>query len=200
MCHPQFKQGPPSETAQVASNFLQQVLNNSGFIDLEDLCIEKGKFVWVLYIDLTCLNYGGNILDVSVKAMTSALKNVMVPKASVIKQEDDNSDVTVQLEISPESNFRRPLKLGNVPISHTICLFENKLLLDPTAEEEELCTSVTIVLTTDNEVCHLHKPGGTAVAPDQLQKCISLSKKHSKSVQKLIEAASNVQLERNKQT
>ena len=50
------------------------------------------------------------------------------------------------------------------------------------------------------DICHLHKPGGTAVAPDQLQKCISLSKKHSKSVQKLIEAASNVQLERNKQT
>ena len=75
LCHPQFKKGPPSEIAQVASNFLNQVLHNSGFINLEDLCILEGKFVWVLYIDLTCLNYGGNILDVSVKAMISALKN-----------------------------------------------------------------------------------------------------------------------------
>ena len=84
LCHPQFKKGPPSEIAQVASNFLNQVLHNSGFINLEDLCILEGKFVWVLYIDLTCLNYGGNILDVSVKAMISALKNVKVPHVDVI--------------------------------------------------------------------------------------------------------------------
>ena len=56
-----------------------------------------------------------------------------------------------------------------------------------------------LVLTPENEVCHLHKPGGVAVAPDQLQKCISFAKKHSKSVQKLIETASNVQMARNKQ-
>ena len=84
LCHPQFKKGPPSEIAQVASNFLNQVLHNSGFINLEDLCILEGKFVWVLYIDLTCLNYGGNILDVSVKAMISALKNVKVPHVDLI--------------------------------------------------------------------------------------------------------------------
>ena len=55
------------------------------------------------------------------------------------------------------------------------------------------------MLTPENEVCHLHKPGGVAVAPDQLQKCISFAKKHSKSVHKLIETASNVQMGRNKQ-
>ena len=49
LCHSQFKQGPPSETAQVASNFLNQVLVNSGYLDLEELCILEGKYVWVLY-------------------------------------------------------------------------------------------------------------------------------------------------------
>ena len=92
LCHPQFKKGPPSEIAQVASNFLNQVLHNSGFINLEDLCILEGKFVWVLYIDLTCLNYGGNILDVSVKAMISALKNVKVPHVELIHNVNENND------------------------------------------------------------------------------------------------------------
>ena len=74
-----------------------------------------------------------------------------------------------------------------------MCLFEDNLLLDPTDEEEEISgASVTIVLTLENEVCHLHKPRGVAAAPDQLQKCISFAKKHSKSVQKLIETASQI--------
>ena len=54
------------------------------------------------------------------------------------------------------------------------------------------------IFFSDNEVCHLHKPGGNAIEPSQLQKCISLAKKHSKTVYKLIETASNVQIGRNK--
>ena len=116
MCHSQFKQGPPSETAQVASNFLNQVLVNSGYLDLEELCILEGKYVWVLYgelsfennfivafvlmfyhfsVDLTCMNYAGNVLDVSVKAMTSALKNVKVPEPKIITQDPTESDLEV---------------------------------------------------------------------------------------------------------
>ena len=116
LCHSQFKQGPPSETAQVASNFLNQVLVNSGYLDLEELCILEGKYVWVLYgklsfennsivafvlmfyhfsVDLTCMNYAGNVLDVSVKAMTSALKNVKVPEPKIITQDPTESDLEV---------------------------------------------------------------------------------------------------------
>ena len=63
MCHPQFKPGPPSESAQVASYFIYEVIQNSQIIDLEKLCINPGKLVWAIYIDLICLNYDGNILD-----------------------------------------------------------------------------------------------------------------------------------------
>ena len=46
-------------------------------------------------VDLTCLNYAGNVLDVSVKAMTSALKNVKVPEAKIITQPPTESDLEV---------------------------------------------------------------------------------------------------------
>ena len=157
LCHPQFKKGPPSEIAQVASNFLNQVLHNSGFINLEDLCILEGKFVWVLYIDLTCLNYGGNILDVSVKAMISALKNVKVPHVDLIHNMNENNDellatdngIQEKVELKIDGENKQPLNLGNFPISNTICLFDENLLVDPTDEEEDLpgTTNITVVLT-----------------------------------------------------
>ena len=82
-------------------------------------------------VDLTCMNYAGNILDVSVKAMTSALKNVKVPEAKIITQPPTESDLEVppKLEISTEESSKRPLKLGSMPLSHTVCLFEDNLLL-----------------------------------------------------------------------
>jgi exosome complex component RRP43 len=195
ICHPQFKPGPPSEAAQTASQFLHQVIANSGLINPIDLCIVEGKYVWALYADITCLNFGGNILDTSVKALTAALKSVKIPKVTVIRKDDEATNEGPTIEVSPEVSERTPLKLGPMPLSCTVSMFDDNMLLDPTNEEEELSTaSITVVLTTDNEVCHVHKPGGAALAPEKLQQCISLAKKQCKVIQKLIDSASQVDL------
>lgn len=39
------------------------------------LCIEKGKAAWVLYIDVTCINYDGNPMDATLLAVMAALRN-----------------------------------------------------------------------------------------------------------------------------
>lgn len=191
VCHSQFKSGPPSETAQVGSHFINEVIANSGLVDPEDLCISEGKYVWCLYIDLSCLNYAGNILDTSIKALTAALKSVKVPKVNLVK---NNEGEIEGLEV--DTNIKEALRLGPLPLSCTIGIFEDKLLLDPTDEEETLAGSnVTIVLTADdNELCHVHKPGGVSVSPEQLQHCISLAKKQCKSIKKLVLAAAQVDL------
>ncbi len=165
-------------------------------VNLKDLCISRGKFVWVVYIDLTCLNFGGNILDCSVKALISALKTVKVPSVEVTVQEseqksekeEDDSDKKVEIKVDPES--REPLRLGPLPLSCTMAVFDDKILLDPTDEEEDLAeASVTVVLTAENEVCHVLKPGGIGVTPEKLQQCISVAKKQSKVIRKLIDSA-----------
>src|SRR6266508_6758408 len=48
---------------------------SSNFLPLSKLCIEKGKAVWVLYADATCINYDGNVFDATLLAMVAALKN-----------------------------------------------------------------------------------------------------------------------------
>jgi exosome complex component RRP43 len=44
-------------------------------VDLTDLCIETGKAVWCLYVDIICIADGGSVLDASVIALSSALKS-----------------------------------------------------------------------------------------------------------------------------
>jgi len=91
MCSPKFKPGPPTEEAQVLSDRLNQALLmlvfadhprfvyltlcSSKFLSLKTLCIEKGKSVWSLYVDATCINYDGNAFDATLLAMVAALKN-----------------------------------------------------------------------------------------------------------------------------
>lgn len=46
-------------------------------MDLGSLCIEAGRAVWVLYIDILILSNGGNLLDVCVMALNGALDEGM---------------------------------------------------------------------------------------------------------------------------
>ena len=51
------------------------MLSSSNILPIKSLCIQPGKFVWVLYVDATCINYNGNVFDATLLAMVAALKN-----------------------------------------------------------------------------------------------------------------------------
>lgn len=65
--------GPPSARAQILSKTMSDFLKDYSIVNLKDLCIEKGKLVWSLYIDLYCIDDDGCIVDASLTAMTGAL-------------------------------------------------------------------------------------------------------------------------------
>lgn len=74
LCSSKFRPGPPSEQAQVLSKSIDIILSNSTALDLKDLCICKNKLVWVLYCDISCLNYNGSVIDACTGALFAALK------------------------------------------------------------------------------------------------------------------------------
>lgn len=65
------------------------------------------------------------------------------------------------------------------------------LLSDPTEEEENLSSGTIHFVVTGEELCSVHKPGGSPLSDEQFVKCIQLSKEHSAYVVKLINTAIN---------
>jgi len=178
LCSPTFKPGPPSEQAQVATQFLADVLINSKCIHLPDLCVNPGKLVWTLYINVTCLNYDGNINDASVMATVSALKNCKLPTVVL----DDESD-KFKVDFSRETSV--PVK--SVPVGCTVAFLDEKTaFVDCSAEEEPLVSTVVTVVTVENQVIMTYKPGGCGIAEDQIHKCTSFATKQGSIVRQLI--------------
>lgn len=75
LCSSQIKSGPPGETAQAATQFIAELVKNNLIIELEKLCIKETKWVWVLHVDLMCLNLDGGLLDTCVIALVAAMKD-----------------------------------------------------------------------------------------------------------------------------
>ena len=78
LCSSQIKSGPPGETAQAATQFIAELVNNDIIMDLETLCIKDSKWAWVLHCDLLCINLDGSLLDACVMALIAALKNCIL--------------------------------------------------------------------------------------------------------------------------
>uniref|UniRef100_A0A8D2M9G6 Exosome complex component RRP43 n=2 Tax=Zonotrichia TaxID=44387 RepID=A0A8D2M9G6_ZONAL len=180
LCAERFRSGPPGEEAQAASQYIADVIENSQMIVKEDLCIANGKLAWVLYCDIICLDYDGNLLDASVFALLAALKNVQLPLVT-INEETGLSEVNLKQ--------KNPLIIRKHPVATSFAVFDDTLLIvDPTAEEEDLATgTVTIVTDEEGRLCSVHKPGGSPLTGAKLQDCITRAITRHKEVKKLID-------------
>ncbi|MBZ3877686.1 Exosome complex component RRP43 [Sciurus carolinensis] len=81
LCSSRFRSGPPGEEAQVASQFIADVIENSQIIQKEDSCISSGKLAWVLYCDLICLDYG--VLDTLTKVLVALCEEPEKPNSAL---------------------------------------------------------------------------------------------------------------------
>ncbi|KAI4901251.1 hypothetical protein NFI96_015260 [Prochilodus magdalenae] len=180
LCSSRFRPGPPGEQAQAASQFLADVIDGSQIIKKEDLCIERSKLCWVLYCDIMCLDYDGNLLDACVVTLLAALRNTQLPKVT-INTETDLAEVDLQ--------HKRQLHINKHPVASSFAVFDDTVIIvDPTAEEESLATAlVTAVTDEDDQLCAFHKPGGSSLSAEKLQDCITRAVTRHREIGKLID-------------
>ncbi|XP_021364061.1 exosome complex component RRP43-like isoform X1 [Mizuhopecten yessoensis] len=177
LCSPHFRPGPPSEQAQVMSQFIAEVIKNSGCVDCQNLCVVPGKLVWVLHCDLMCLDYDGNVYDTAVLALLAAFRNTRLPH---VEEKEEVPEVTMDKTCS--------LIVSSQPVSSTFSIFDDRILfVDPTVEEEGLATGMVTVVTVGNKLCMVHKPGGSPLKSEQLLTCFDRAFDRSKEVLRLIE-------------
>jgi exosome complex component RRP43 len=160
---------------------LADIIQNSGVLDLKDLCISKEKLAWVLYCDIVCLDHDGCVLDAAVTAIISALQTVRLPDISYDKD-------TKLCEINEEAE-KVPLKIKNVPVSTSFAIFDQFAIADPTSEEENLAASIVTVTVTNSSLSYVAKAGGVSLTPEKLEQCIETAKKREKSVCQLVKVA-----------
>lgn len=69
-------------------------------------------------------------------------------------------------------------------------LFDGRVLLvDPTHEEESICSGYVTVVTADgNSICQLSKHGGASLSVNQLAVCMSSVKQRWAEIKSLIES------------
>ncbi|HDN05872.1 exosome complex protein Rrp42 [Candidatus Bathyarchaeota archaeon] len=173
LASPTFEPGPPDENSIELARVVDRGIRESKAIDLEKLCIEPGKKVFVVFVDVYVLNHDGNLIDASAMAALGALLNT-----KVFNYEYKDGEVKIK------SGFT-PLPLRKHPIAVTFAKINDTLVVDPWLEEERVMDArITLTIDDDGDICAIQKGGSGYFSPKQVLEAAKIAKEKAEEIRK----------------
>ncbi len=168
--------GPPKFNSIEVGRIVDRGIRESKFIELEKLCIKKGKKVWTVFIDIYTINDDGNILDAAGIGAVAALKLAKIPK-----YDEENEKI-----LYDEHQGNMPLRKIN-PFTITVHKIGQHLILDPTREEEDVSETRITVGSSEGIIYSLQKGNSGYFSVEEIQKSFDIVEKAWKELFKKVE-------------
>jgi exosome complex component RRP42 len=157
LASPNFEPGPPDENSIELARVVDRGIRESHAIDTAKLCIESGKKVFVVFVDVYVLNHDGNLIDASAMAAMAALMNTKMPNYEI-----KDGELKIKQGYTP-------LPMKSHPVTVTIGKINNKLIVDPWLEEEQVMDSrITFATNEEGNICAIQKGGSSYFTPQQI--------------------------------
>jgi len=170
MASPTFESGPPDAGAIELARVVDRGIRESEMIDLQALCIKRGEEVWINFLDIYVLDYGGNLFDACFIGAVAALRSTMVPAKENGKADEDY-----------------PMPTKHFPVQTLAVKIENSILFDPTLDEERVADARLTVTTDENgDLRAMQKGLSGAFTMEEVRKVIDDSSRISKGIREII--------------
>ena len=165
-----------ADEEQVMASLIRSILLSSECLDWEQLVIEEGKDVWELGLEVICLDFDGNILDVALTAIVGCLMCTSVPEVLTRAESGDRFTFT---------DRRKALKLKSYPVSSSFAMMiPGVTLADATVEEEILSNGIVNIVVNhpDNSIVRLHKETGLSMSQELMLDLMAEAEKRAADV------------------
>jgi exosome complex component RRP42 len=170
---PTFEAGPPNEDSIELARVVDRGIRESKAIDNEKLCIEPGKKVFVVFVDVYVLNHDGNLIDASAIAAMAALLNTKMPNYEIKDGELKIKQGYCQLPVKSH------------PVTVTMGKINNTLIVDPGLEEEEVMDSrISMAINEEGHICAVQKGGSGYFTPQQILEASKIAQEKAVEIRK----------------
>jgi exosome complex RNA-binding protein Rrp42 (RNase PH superfamily) len=185
---------------QSLESWIKRTIVNADLFDLSQLCIREGHSAWKVNINCMVINHDGNIVDACILGIMMALKDLRLPAVTIVSENSLDVVQILQSEDNVENRKGTKLKLSKIACSATIAMFQGKLLVDPTLEEEIVSDGmITVVVdlvsisedadtkALNGKMISLSKSGGGAiVSGEEIAACVQLAFGRAKELQSIL--------------
>jgi exosome complex component RRP42 len=176
LASPNFEPGPPDENSIELARVVDRGIRESKAIDTEKLCIEPGKKVFIVFVDVYVLNHDGNLIDASALAAMAALLNTKMPNYEI-----KDGELKIKQGYTP-------LPMKSHPITVTIGKVNNYLIVDPWLEEEQVMDSrISFAFNDDGNICAIQKGGSGYFTLQQILEASKIAREKAAELRKKLD-------------
>ncbi len=174
LSNPEFELGPPGIQAIELARVVDRGIRESKAIDFKKLCIDSGKKVWIVIVDICPINDAGNLFDASSLAALAALRDTKYPSF-------DGEKVDYKIKTD------KKLELEKTPIAVTVIKIGDKFIIDPDIEEEKAIDArLTVSTTEDGTLCALQKGGDFPLSIEDIDKMLDIGIEKGKELRRYL--------------
>lgn len=180
LASPSFEPGPPGENSIELARVVDRGIRESKSIQLSKLCIDPGKKVFVVFVDVYVLDHDGNLIDASAMAALTALLSAKMREFHV-----KNGEVVYK-------DGYAPLPMQNQPVAVTHGKINSLLIVDPCLEEEQVMSArLTVTVDKENRICAMQKGGLGELTIEEARQAVRAAVTKSQELRgKIVKAAS----------
>ncbi len=206
---------------QSIESWIKRTIVNSNIVDLRQLCVREGHSAWKVNIHCMVVNHDGNVVDGCILGIMTALKDLRLPLVTVVSEgtnddedvvkilpshnnddndDDNDDDRSKRYDINVTEREGSMLTLEEIAVPLTVSLFQGKLLVDPTLEEENVSDGmITIVVdlnsitvdektnALDGKILSISKSGGGAkISAEEIAACVQLAFGRAKELESIL--------------
>jgi exosome complex component RRP42 len=173
LASPTYEPGPPDENSVELARIVDRGIRESKAVCSDKLVIEPGKKVFVVFVDIYVLNHDGNLIDASALAAVAALTNTKMPNYEV-----EDGEVKIKTGYSP-------LPLKSHPITVTMAKINDKLVVDPWIEEEQVMDArISMAINDDGNICAIQKGCAGFFTPQQISEASKIAQEKAAELRK----------------
>jgi len=175
--HPTWEPGPPPPAAIELARIVDRGLRSAEILDMKEFALVPGEKVFIIFVDLFILNYDGNLIDACSAGAIAALMNTEIPVYTVKKKKVE------------DTGEKKKLELRCLPIATTFVKIGDDMILDATADEEEVMDGrVTVTFDDKGHVTTLQKSGAIGFKVEELKKYINTAAEKAAAIRAIATA------------
>jgi exosome complex component RRP42 len=172
LASPLFERGPPDEQSIELARVVDRGIRHANCIQTQKLCIKEKEAVYILFVDMYVINYGGNLIDCGGVSALTALISAHIPEG-------------IWTEKGPEwtGKYLTGKDIVNeLPFVTTYGKIDNMIFLDPSLPEELVSDGKISISVAEDRITSIQKSGAATFSIDEIK---MLSKKSIDIVNKL---------------
>ncbi len=171
---PEYESGPPVIDAIELARVVDRGIREAHAFDFGKLCIEPGKKMWIVCVDIYPINAAGNLFDAFALAAMAALKDAKFPAF-----DGEKIDYKVRTET--------PLPMQKVPLACTVWRVGGKLLVDPTRDEEKAADArLTVAFNESDEICAMQKGRNEPFTEEEIGQIVGIASEKVKMIREAL--------------